>query len=580
MILAAKTFNGDSNDTLAYQLEKHAARQPDHSFLLYEDRTYSYDQANRLINQHAHAYQKMGVGRGDVVALVMENRPEYLWHMFGLNKLGAAASLINANLTGDALVHAIRICEPKRVLAGSEVWQNIADIRADLSELLGESLDVDMDRDQSVEERRLIEATDWALRLGGASQENPEQSSQSKLTDISAYIYTSGTTGLPKASYIAHHRLYRGGRVWSGAALINQQDDIIYNCLPLYHSNSLIVATGSTVSAGVTMALARKFSRSGFWDDVRRHGATNFIYIGELLRYLLNSDPSDGDKQHSIRSISGNGLRPDIWEEFQSRFAIERIAEFYGATEGNCVTINRDGVVGSVGPMQDGMALARWNEEEEDFVRDSKGFMIPALPGEKSVLLGKVQPKNPFDGYKDSAATKKKVLRDVFESGDTYFNSGDMMKRDSKDNLYFVDRLGDTFRWKGENVSTTEVQEQLSKFSAVDEVNVYGVAVKGTDGRAGMASLVLGAAQQFDVEAFREHVDANLPAYARPVFLRLQVAMETTATLKMKKTDLQKQGFDPKACNDPIYVRHPGRGSFVPIDSQLFNDLSQGQLRL
>jgi acyl-CoA synthetase (AMP-forming)/AMP-acid ligase II len=569
-------FKYESNDTISHQFEQQAARKPSHAFLLYGDERYTYDEANRLVNKHAHAYKKLGVGKGDTVALLLENRPAFLWHLFGLNKIGAVASLINTNLTGDALAHAVKICEPKRVLVGSETWSTVAALHGQLRAVVGDAIDVDQDPENPTP----CDAGDWAERLTDASDENPADTSRQTLGDICAYIYTSGTTGLPKAALIPNHRIYRAGRVWSGAAFVYKPDDVLYNCLPLYHSNSVMLATGSVVTAGVTMVLARKFSRTRFWDDARRYGATNFIYIGELCRYLLNTEPSQRDREHKIRSISGNGLRPDIWEAFQQRFGIERIAEFYGATEGNCITVNISGTLGSVGSMLPGMALARWDEDADDFARTPTGFMIPAGPGEKGVLLGKIRPKSTFDGYKDPAATEKKLLRNVFKKGDAYFNSGDMMRRDTMRRLYFVDRLGDTFRWKGENVSTTEVQEQISKWAPVHEVNVYGVAVDGMDGKAGMAALVLGQPGAFDPDAFRDHVDASLPGYARPVFVRLQSQIETTGTLKMKKTDLQKQGFDPAASSDPVYVRHPELGTYVRVDAGLHEELRGGKLRL
>jgi acyl-CoA synthetase (AMP-forming)/AMP-acid ligase II len=569
-------YSPTSNETIALQLEKHAARRPQHPFLLYGDRRYTYGEANAIINQHAHAYRALGVGKGDVVALALENRPEFIWHMFALHKLGAVSSLINTHGQGEVLAHALRVCEPKRIIIGSEIWSAFSSIRGQLGDLARGTVDVDMDPDHAAQ----VDVPVWSTRLTDASSDNPPESGTHKLSDHAAYIYTSGTTGLPKAAVIRHHRFYRGGRVWAGAAFRYTPDDVLYNCLPLYHSNSVLLATSSAVTAGVTMALARKFSRTRFWDDIRKHGATAFIYIGELCRYLVNNEPSPRDREHKVRVVSGNGLRPDIWETFQERFGIGRVAEFYGATEGNCITINLFGTVGSVGRLLPGMTVARWDEAEQSFVRDAQGFLIKAKAGEPGILLGKIRPRGEFDGYQDKAASEKKVVRDAFAKGDAWFNTGDLLRADRMGNLFFVDRLGDTFRWKGENVATSEVQEQLARFKAAHEVNVYGVQIPNTEGRAGMAAIVLQPGQQFDADAFYKHAASVLPAYSRPLFVRIMPELATTGTFKMKKTDLQKDGFDPAVVQDPIYFLDSANGAYVPLDASLKDAICSGKVKL
>ncbi|MDD9934352.1 MAG: long-chain-acyl-CoA synthetase [Myxococcales bacterium] len=564
-----------SNETIALQLERHAGRQPDVPFLLFEERRYSYAEANAAVNRYAEAYRSLGVGHGDVVALVLENRPEYLFHIYGLHKLGAVASLINNQLTGDVLVHALRICEPSHAVIGSEVWSSFEEVRGELPAIAGH-VHVDQDEARPCE----ADAPDFGALASAMSSDNPAETAQHKLGDLAAYIYTSGTTGMPKAAIIKHLRLFRAGAVWASLGLRYRKGDVLYNCLPLYHSNAIMLATGSVITAGATMALARRFSRSRFWSDVRRYDASSFIYIGELCRYLMNSEPSDQDRDHKIRIVTGNGLRPDIWPKFQQRFGIKRVSEFYGATEGNCITINFRNVVGSVGPALPGMVLARWDEETQDFVRRDDGRLVKAPPGEPGILLGKIEgASKAFDGYRDAAATEGKVIRNAFGQGDAYFNTGDLLRMDRQRNLYFTDRVGDTFRWKGENVSTTEVQEQISKWPPAAEVNVYGVQVEGTDGRAGMASMVIGNGG-FDPSAFRQHVEAALPSYARPLFVRLTKAIQTTGTFKMKKNDLQADGFDPNKTSDPIYVLHPEEGEYTELTEQLYQDVINGKLRL
>jgi acyl-CoA synthetase (AMP-forming)/AMP-acid ligase II len=421
---------------------------------------------------------------------------------------------------------------------------------------------------------------DFSELLASASSANPDEVLQPPLTDLSAYIYTSGTTGLPKAALVPHHRAYRAGAVWSSIALRYRPGDVMYCCLPLYHSNAMLLALGSAVTAGATLALARKFSRTRFWEDARMHGATHMIYIGELCRYLMNAEPSPRDRDHKIRTATGNGLRPDIWRAFQDRFGLNRIVEFYAATEGNCVTLNVLGVVGSVGPKTPGMALVRWDEAEQRIVRDSAGKPIRALPGEPGILLGKITERAGFDGYRDPKATAQKVLRDLFEPGDAYFNTGDLLRMGRWRMLYFSDRLGDTFRWKGENVSTTEVQEALSSLPGVAEVNAYGVRIAGTEGRAGMVALVMADGARFSPELLKAHVDKSLPGYARPIFVRVSEHLDTTATFKLKKQDLQEQGFNPERVAEPLYVRHPKRDAYVPLDAALFAELESGALRV
>lgn len=569
-------YDLESRETIASQLELHAIAKPDVVFLRFENEALTYGEANAAINRHANAYRALGVGPGDTVAIVLENRPTFLWHFYGLHRIGAVASLINTNLSGQALAHALRICEPKAAVVGSETWPAVASVLPlrDVPGFLGAFVDVAPGEELPTDTR------DFGELLRAASDGSPDRSLRPKLKDLAAYIYTSGTTGLPKAALIRHHRLYRAGAVWASMALRYRAGDVMYCCLPLYHSNAVALASGSVVTAGVTLALARKFSRTRFWDDVRKHRATQIIYIGELCRYLMNSEPSPRDREHEIRSMTGNGLRPDIWRAFQKRFGIERIAEFYAATEGNCVTLNGTGSPGSVGWLAPNMTLARWDEATQSLVRDARGYAIRARVGEPGILVGKISEKAAFDGYRDSKATEQKILRDLFAPGDAYFNTGDLLRRDRVRRLYFTDRIGDTFRWKGENVSTTEVQEALSSLPGVAEVNAYGVSVPNADGRAGMVAVVMNNGAPFDPSAFKAQVDSQLPAYARPLFVRISPQLDTTATFKLKKKDLQEQGFDPSLINEPLYLRHPQRDAYVPLDAELFAALAAGAIRL
>jgi acyl-CoA synthetase (AMP-forming)/AMP-acid ligase II len=569
-------IEAEAGATLTKQFEAHASADPSKVFLIFEDQRFTYGEANALINQHAHSYRELGVGHGDVVALLLENRPAFLWHLFGLQKIGAIGSLINTHLVGESLAHAIHICRPRHLVVGSELWSAFEHVRARIPEISDGMVDVD--------HAGLVagdaQAAAWSDRLQGASRSNPAPNERITLADQAAYIYTSGTTGLPKAAVVRHSRFFRAGAVWAGLAFRFRPGDVLYNCLPLYHANGLLLATGSVVTAGVTMVLARKFSRKHFWDDVRKTDATGFIYIGELCRYLMNNPESAQDRQHKVRVISGNGLRPDIWRAFKERFGIDRIAEFYGSTEGNAITVNALNIEGSVGVKLPGMTIVRWNDQANDFERDARGHLVKAKVGESGVLIGEIRRRAEFDGYHDREASERKVVRDAFKPGDAYFNTGDLMREDRLRQLYFVDRLGDTFRWKGENVATSEVQEQLATFPAIQEVNVYGVNVPGVEGRAGMAAIVLRDGQHLDVDALREHVDRGLPPFARPVFLRVLPELNTTSTFKLKKVDLQSQGFDPSQTSDPLFAFHAQKGKYSPLTPELYNEITAGKVAL
>jgi acyl-CoA synthetase (AMP-forming)/AMP-acid ligase II len=569
-------FSADSHETLAFQFERQAAARPRQPFLRYEEQRYGYAEANALVNRHAHAYRALGVGKGHVVALAFENRPEFLWHILALHKLGAIASLINTQLQGEPLAHAIRICRPRYTVVGSEVWSNFSSVGHRLADLPPDSVLVDADpRAETVGA-----GPRWAELLNGASDSNPIETGQHKLSDQAAFIYTSGTTGLPKAAIVRHHRFYRAGRVWAALAFRSRSGDVLYNCLPLFHANAALLAVGSVITAGTTLALSRKFSRTRFWDEIRQHDASGFVYIGELCRYLINAEPAPSDRDHRVRTISGNGLRADIWRNFEQRFGIPRIVEFYGATEGNCITLNALGLTGSVGPKLPGMALARWDEDQGDFVRDARGHLMRAGIGQPGVLLGRIRRRAEFDGYQDRAATESKVMRDAFARGDAWFNTGDLLRLDALWHLYFVDRLGDTFRWKGENVATSEVEAQLAQWAPVREVNVYGVSVPGAEGRAGMAALVLAPGQTFDPPGLTRHVEQSLPAYARPRFVRILPELLTTSTFKVKKLDLQKEGYDPRALREPLYLLHPETAAYAELTPELYDKLATGELRL
>mmetsp|Transcript_24587 Transcript_24587/g.31269 ORF Transcript_24587/g.31269 Transcript_24587/m.31269 type:complete len:555 (-) Transcript_24587:46-1710(-) len=536
--------------------------------------TYTWAQVNERANQVSHWAIQQGFKQGDVVALLMENRPEFLFTWIGMAKIGVCCSLINTYLTGKPLIHSLSVCGANKAIIGALHGDKINQIRNEITVNY-----TWFTMNGSVPNMIQIDSN-----LSTQSTKNPARALRSNTNSDSNlfFIYTSGTTGHPKASVIKHLRFYSATMVFSGMYGVTNSDRV-YCCLPLYHSAGGIIGTGCALYTGCTFVFRKKFSATKFWKDISENNCTVFQYIGELCRYLLAQPKTEYDTAHKVRLAIGNGMRPDVWGPFQERFQIERIGEFYGATEGNCNIANtrgKQGAVGYVSPLYAALfpiKLVKFDVEKEEPFRTKEGFCIPCQPGEPGELLGFIDTKDPtraFDGYTDKKATSKKVLQDVFTKGDSWFRSGDLLRQDDSGYYYFVDRIGDTFRWKGENVSTNEVAEVISAVPGVQEANVYGVPVPGHDGKAGMACMVVD--RQFDYQQLYDATQAQLPAYAVPLFLRIQPKIEITSTFKHKKTDLKKEGFDPSLTTDKLYFRDSAQGKYVPLDSVLFKDICSG----
>lgn len=573
-----KKHDPDAEITVADRLEEAVDKYVDNIALIDDDRVITFTQMEAEANRYAHWAQTNGIGRGDVVAVLMESRPEYVFACFGLNKVGAIAALINTNLTGGPLAHCVNISEARNIVLGAELADKLATgadqfnnsprIWATGGEVQGsENLDIGLQE---------------------ADTTRPARSFRAGMTghDLAYYIYTSGTTGNPKAARITHHRWANASGLFAAGARVTPEDRM-YLVLPLYHVAGGIVALGLTLRSGASTVIRRKFSASTFWQDVNRFDATLFQYIGELCRYLLNSPETAAEKSHRLRMVIGNGLRPDIWEAFQTRFNIPVIAEFYAATEGNFVLVNIGGQAGAIGRIPSYLSklmpvkLVEFDLETESPVRDKNGRCIECDFGRAGEAICKIDPNDPktkFEGYSDQAASEKKILRDVLEEGDSYFRSGDLMKKDENGYFYFVDRIGDTFRWKGENAATSEIAEILSVYPGIKEANVYGVDIQGMDGRAGMASIV--ADDSLDLEGLARHVEKELAVYARPVFLRLSPKMGTTSTFKHLKLDLVREGFHLEQIKDPVYFLDTETGSYIHLDRALYDGIIGGEVRV
>jgi fatty-acyl-CoA synthase len=545
--------------------------------ITFEGRTLTYGELDAIANRYAHWAIEHGLRRGQCVALYMANGADYLAVWYGLSKVGVASALINNNLAGDQLAHCLNISGAGHAICDAE--------GAPLVEALRETLTRHVVVWTQGEARG--DLRDLPKALKSCSALRPDRSARAGLTakETALYIYTSGTTGPPKAAKVTHVRaqLYMRG---FAAATNAHENDRIYITLPLYHATGGLCATGAALLNGGSVVIRRKFSAHQFWPDVNDEGCTMFVYIGELCRYLLNQPEQPGEKTHHLRLAFGNGLRPELWDPIKTRFAVPDILEFYGSTEGNVSLFNFDGKTGAIGRIPPYMRsrfnvrLVRFDVETEAPVRGVNGLCQAASPGEVGECIGEIKATDAraeFSGYADKAASEKKILRDVFEKGDAWFATGDLMRQDEEGYFYFVDRVGDTFRWKGENVSTSEVAEQLSVVPGVKEATVYGVRVGDLDGRAGMASLVVGP--EFDIAAFAAEVDARLATYARPAFVRLQPEIETTGTFKYRKMDLVADGFDPSKIRQPLYVRDPAKG-YVKITKAVFAKIEAGELRI
>jgi acyl-CoA synthetase (AMP-forming)/AMP-acid ligase II len=557
-----------SERTLPLLLQQWAREAPDDPFVWFEGRWTTVGELNRQCNRAAHRWLALGIRRGDVVALMLSNRPEFIVHFYALLKLGAVAALINPALRGRALSHALST-------AGARGWLLDATTVEAVEHLSGS--------DALVDRIRTLDAEDAADQPGVARFEpskrtdNPPASSHHQLADVAAYIYTSGTTGLPKAAVVKHHRLIRAGMVM-GAVLRFTSRDTLYCCLPLYHGNGSMISVPVALTHRGRIALARRFSASRFWADCADSGATAAIYVGEVCRYLANRAPGPDERAHSVRRMIGNGLQPDLWPVLEERFGVESIHEFYAATEGNAETINLFGREGSCGPLLPWkMAVVRYDHDTGDVVRDARGRCSWTRPGEPGLLLGKITRSNEYAGYADQRASRSKVKRDVFRGGDEWFDTGDLVSYDVLLHLRFVDRLGDTFRWKSENVSTREVSEAVLAAPQVLEASVYGVPVPGHEGRTGMAAVVVDGG--IDGRALFAAINASLPSYAAPRFVREVDSLEVTGTFKHRKQELQREGFGPGIA-DALWIRDPDQAQYVPLDAVARARLDDGRWKL
>ncbi|XP_067293202.1 hsFATP2a_ACSVL_like domain-containing protein [Pseudorasbora parva] len=556
-------------------------KHPRKTFIHFEGKTYSYEDVDKESNKVADALRSVAaLKEGDTVALFLGNEPLFVSTWLGLAKLGCPAALLNFNIRSKSLLHCFSCCGANVLIAAAELRDAVEEILPALKEkgiavyLLSDELTTDG-----------IQCIGQAIAKASDKPMSLSLRSNVHIRSTALYIYTSGTTGLPKAAYVTHERVLASSFIQGVVGVTSE--DIFYINLPLYHSAGFLLGLVGSIERGNTIVLRRKFSASQFWDDCRKYNITVMQYIGETLRYLCNTPQKDNDQDHKVRVAIGNGVRADVWKEFLNRFGRIHVRELYAATEGNIGFINytdKVGVVGRVNFLSKlffPFALIKFDIEKEEPVRNAEGLCIPVDRDEVGLLVGKITQHTPFVGYAgNKQQTEKKRLSNVFVQGDQYFNSGDLLKIDHENFVYFQDRVGDTFRWKGENVATTEVADILMMVDCVEEANVYGVKVEGHEGRIGMAAVKLKEGKEFDCVSTCSVLANYLPVYARPRFIRIQNSLEVTGTFKMKKVKLVEEGFDPTLIQDPLYFLDLTQKKYIPLSQEIYKSIMSLEIKL
>lgn len=578
---AANVTDPTQSCGLGWTFEQATLRNPDGPALMQGDVRLTYAQVNQWANRIAHYLSGQGIGKGDVVAVFIENRPELLVAILALAKVGAVSALLNTAQTRDTLIHSVNLVAPVAIVVGEELLPAFAAVREQVSIGAQRTWFV---ADQDTYSHPGIAPEGYINLISAsvdASSDNPPSSRQIFCDDPCFYIYTSGTTGLPKAGVFKHGRWMRSSASFGMIALDMSPDDVVYCTLPLYHATGLCVCWGSAVNGAAGFAIRRKFSASQFWSDVRRYRATTIGYVGELCRYLVDQPLSADDSRHDVRKMIGNGLRPGAWAEFKGRFAVEHICELYAASDGNIGFTNVLNFDNTIGFSLMAWELVAYDHDSGEPLRSADGFMRKVDKGEEGLLLARIDEKAPLDGYTDPQKTARVVLQDVFTQGDRYFNTGDLLRNIGFGHAQFVDRLGDTYRWKGENVSTTEVENLLLQHPHISEAVAYGVEIHNTNGRAGMAAITPAESlATLDFAELLTFARERLPSYAVPLFLRLKVKMETTGTFKYQKIRLKNEGFDPgQTGGDPIYAWLPGTQTYSRVTEQVLAEILEGKHR-
>ena len=546
--------------------DNNVKKRPNDIAFIFEGDEITWKEADEQTNKYAGFLKSQNINKGDCFAILMDNSPDFLMLLLASFRVGSLAALINTTVSGEGLKHVIGISDVKLITAGASHLEK-------LSSALGDSDLKNIPIFGIEDNEKIPDQVEDIKKL--SKQFSTFIPYQPIMKDVAAYIFTSGTTGLPKAALVDHAKLVKGSFAGHFLCFNFNKNDRLYMTLPLYHSTGLILGWAASLRSGCPNVIKSKFSASDFWNDVKKYNVNKFIYVGELCRYLMNLPPSDGDKDNPITQISGNGLRPDIWESFQKRFNINKIVEIYGATEAVGMTINSFGRSGMIGRKRSDSTIIHCNKDDGSPILNDEGFCTKVSEGETGLYIQKISSSAKFQGYLDAQASNKKILQNVFKTGDQYFNTGDLITLHDNNWLSFADRVGDTYRWKSENVSTMEVASILNNASGVMDCNVYGVQIDSAEGKAGMAAM--NVSDEFSFISFIEHVNKNLNTFQKPYFLRLTKEMQTTGTFKHQKEDLKKQGFNPSLIKDKLYFLQ--KNNYVEIDQALYNRIHSGDER-
>lgn len=580
-LLRYKFPDPDDNSSLAHTFKKTVEKFGNRNFIYFENQTLTYSEVDQAVNIFAKKLIDDGVVHGDKVVLFMENRPEYITSILALNKIGAIGVLINTSLTGKPLIHCINSSDSKKCIVGAELALSLEEVLSEIN--IKDKTDI-----YWISDGDTFKCPDWSLDIKDFinDSENIDIEISSKVTakDTAFYIFTSGTTGVPKAALFPNSKIIAASvNIVKGGYRLNEKD-CMYNCLPLYHSTGLMLGLCACIEAGSATFIRRKFSASAFWKEANKYNTTAFVYVGELCRYLSFQEPIEEEKNNPISKMVGNGLRPDLWDCFRNRFGVERIIEIYGASEGNALFMNLLNKDQTIGMTNAKVGIFEYDVAEDTLVKDTDGRYVEVDEHQPGLLLVEIGPNAVYNGYTDKKASEAKVIQNVLVEGDRWFNTGDLVKTMDvgfslgRIHYQFVDRVGDTFRWKSENVSTNEVAEILNSYHEVNMANVYGVKVANSEGRAGMVAFNCNI-EKFDWLSFSDFVSKKLPSYAQPVFVRIIDELETTGTFKLKKNDLREEAFHlDKVNGDLVFVKKPGKNSYERLDNDFYQSIKSGNV--
>lgn len=565
--------------SLGRQIKQNAMERPDHPAIIYDDQVITYKQFDQISDRYACYFQNQGFRKGDVVAILLSNRPAFLYAVTGLSKLGVITALINSELRGEVLAKSINTVQARAIIIGHEflsLYKDLADrIRLySPGRLLIETEDQDMEIQPPYENlNRLLPGEDVVF--------TPEE--QINSDDVLAYLFTSGISGSRKCVPIRNQRFLAYGHVLGGYGYLHR-DSIQYMVAPL-HLNSGFGAcfSGMAVTAS-TMVLRQRFSLKHFWDDVRKYRIDYFVGVGEMCRYLYNLPPREDDGETTLKTVMVNGMLGVLVEPFKNRFKLDHVVEIYGNTEGFGGTLNYEEKPGMCGNLNlEGIRIGEvvhCNFITEEILRDEDGWVIKCKPGETGLYLCEINEATPFDGYiNDPEATAAKIIENVFQPGDKYFNTMDLMVLYENDDISFADRLGATYRWKGKTVSAHAVADVIIKFfGPIEDAYVYGVKVPGMEGRCGMAAITLIEGEKLDWKKFSDYIGRRMPEHARPLFIRLCKAGNESEYLTECREQLKSENYSPALINDPLYYFNPEKDGYYPLTPEIYELIQQGKI--